>query len=91
MKYFIVLECTTYFLPPMVMKVYWNREVAIAKLFYITYDFHCTCLGLELMHVMCWWKIVKYVLTRERAEPLTSPPPGPGPTPLCTFWVRVGS
>ena len=67
MKCFIVLECMTYFLPPMVMKVYWKREVAIAM----------------VMHVMCWWKIVKYVLTRERAEPLTSPPPppGPGPTP----------
>ena len=35
-----------------------------------------------VMHVMCWWKIVKYVLTREQAEPLTSPPPPPGPTLL---------
>ena len=28
-----------------------------------------------VMHVMCWWKIVKYVLTRERAEPLPWPYP----------------
>ena len=39
MKCFIVLECMTYFLPPMVMKVYWKREVTIFILRFPLYMF----------------------------------------------------
>ena len=39
---------------------------------------------------MCWWKMVKYVLTWERAESNT-PPSAPGPGPSPQPWVRVCS